>query len=239
MAARLRALIAAAGSGTRAGLPYPKTLHLVLGRPILVHLLERLRPHDACPLVVVSPSGRGAVEAALGAHGTSAELVVQPEPTGMGDAVLCGGRAADSDHLLLAWGDIPLLAQPTVDRLVEEHFARGSDFTFVTRHVEQAYTRVERGPGGAVARVVETREEGLPLEPGERDIGLFVFRRQPVLDMLERKLPGARSRRTGEHGFLYAIRHLAEAGLQVAALPIATECDLVSLNALSDLDGLE
>ena len=47
--AELSALVAAAGRGTRAGLPYPKTLFPVQGKPILVHIAELLAPYDAHP----------------------------------------------------------------------------------------------------------------------------------------------------------------------------------------------
>jgi bifunctional N-acetylglucosamine-1-phosphate-uridyltransferase/glucosamine-1-phosphate-acetyltransferase GlmU-like protein len=240
--AELRALIAAAGTGSRAGLPYPKTLHPVLGKPILVRLIETLRPIDPAPTVIVSPAGRPDVESCLAKHGLTAFLIEQPAPTGMGDAVV---RFRDApafeaaEHVLLVWGDIPLLEAATVEALVAAHLAHGNDFTFATRFVDQAYTIVERDEDGRVAGLVETREAGIAPASGERDIGLFVFRRDPVFDLLARKLPGATGRTTGEHGFLYLVRHLAERGLRVEALPVATERDLVSLNRLSDLEGLD
>lgn len=238
---RLRALIAAAGSGTRAGLPYPKTLHPVLGRPILLRLLDLLRPHDPEPIVIVSPAGRPQVESCLCEAGAAAKLVEQAKPTGMGDAVLLFEAAQgrfETEHLLLVWGDIPLLDSATVRGLIDTHLERDADFSFATRWVEQAYTIVERGADGRVTALVETREAGLTPGPGERDIGLFVFRAAPVLPLLRRKLAGARGQATGEHGFLYIVRHLAAQGYRVEAVPIATERDLISLNSLSDLDAL-
>ena len=49
--------------------------------------------------------------------------------------------------------------------------------------------------------------------------------------MLKAHLPGKFGSNTGEHGFLYAIKHLARSGATVDALPIATELDLISLNS--------
>jgi bifunctional N-acetylglucosamine-1-phosphate-uridyltransferase/glucosamine-1-phosphate-acetyltransferase GlmU-like protein len=237
----LRVLIAAAGTGSRAGLPYPKTLHPVLGRPILLRLLDLLRPLDPRPAVIVSPAGRPPIEQCLAEAGIEAELIEQPAPTGMGDAILRfrdASGAVETQHLLAVWGDIPLLEPGTVDGLRAAHFAHGADFSFPTRRVDSAYTIVERDPAGRVTGLVETREAGLEPAPGERDIGLFIFRTGPVLDLLARDLDGARGRATGEHGFLYIVRHLAERGYKVEAVPIATERDLVSLNRLSDLDAL-
>lgn len=236
----IRVLIAAAGTGSRAGLPYPKTLHPVRGLPILVRLVRLFADIDPRPIVVVSPAGRAPVAQALSDHALNAELVEQPTPTGMGDAILCARNTPceQSEHLLVVWGDIPLIQPETVARMSEEHLANGNDFTFATRYVDEAYTVVSRAADGKVLALTETREAGVEPAPGERDIGLFVFRREPVLDLLARKLDGALGRTTGEHGFLYIVRHLAKRGLKVEALPIATELDLVSLNRLADLEGI-
>src|SRR4051794_27065128 len=82
----LAVLIAAAGRGTRAGLPYPKTLYPVQGVPILVRLLRLMAPFDRQPTVIVSPSGKEPIAACLVTHGLTAHLVEQPAPSGMGDA---------------------------------------------------------------------------------------------------------------------------------------------------------
>lgn len=238
----LRVLIAAAGSGTRAGLPYPKTLHPVQGRPILVRLIELLREYDPVPAVVVSPSGRDEIEQCLEHHGLTAELVVQDAPTGMGDAILCFRKVdgwRETQDVMAVWGDIPLLQPETVAAMVATHRERGNDFTFVSRRVDAAYTVVSRDESGRVIDLIETREAGLAAPVGERDIGLFLFRSQPVLDLLDLRLEGAFGRSTGEHGFLYIVRHLAARGFKVDAVPVGTELDLVSLNRLSDLASID
>ncbi len=238
---KLRVLIAAAGSGSRAGLPYPKTLHPVLGEPILVRLIKLLRHLDARPTIIVSPMGQGPILDCLRGYRLEADLVVQEAPTGMGDAVLCFRRARaynQADHVLLVWGDIPLIQPQTVERMRARHFACVNDFTFVTRHVERAYTVVSRDAAGTVATLVETRETGEDPAPGERDIGLFLFRAKPVFELLLQQVTGSVSSRTGEHGFLYVVGELVRAGYRVEALPVATELDLVSLNYLSDLEAI-
>lgn len=239
---KVRVVIAAAGTGTRAGLPYPKTLHPVMGKPILVHLIRTLQKTDPCPVVIVSPSGERQIAECLSRYGLEAELVQQRRPSGMGDAVLCFRDARDAsavDQLLLVWGDIPLLQGETVATLCAHHLAHGNDFTFATRVVDEAYTIVERDAQGAVTRLLETREAGSLPGPGERDIGLFIFRARSVLDLLDRRLPNAIGPSTGEHGFLYIVAHLVKQGCRVEAIPIATESDLISLNRLSDLAGVD
>lgn len=241
MPASLRALIPAAGRGSRAGLPYPKTLHPVQGVPILGRLLDLLAPYDAEPVVIVSPDGHGPIAGFLDATGRAAELVVQPEPRGMGDAVLRFANAAGAHEvqdILLVWGDIPLLSPATLSATVEAHRSTGAAMTFPTRHVERAYTIVARDAAGRVTGVIETREAGVEPGLGEREIGLFVFRRAAVFPLLSEGHADTIGRSTGEHGFLPVIGQLTAAGQAVEALPIAIEQDLVSLNALADLEGV-
>lgn len=239
--AELCALVAAAGRGTRAGLPYPKTLFPIQGKPILVRIAELLAPYDAQPTVIVSPDGDAPIRQCLAQYGVASHLVVQPEACGMGDAVLRLEQSpafADAEHVLLIWGDVPFIQPETVARVVAAHRAQGNDFTFATRLVDSAYTVVSRDTAGQVTRVIETREEGVgQSQVGERDIGLFVFRKTVVLDMLREELAGKWGKSTGEHGFLYVISHLAARGHKVVALPVATELDLVSLNSMKDIDA--
>lgn len=239
--AELHALVAAAGRGSRAGLPYPKTLFPIQGRPILIRIMELLAPFDSEPTVIVSPGGEQVVRQCLAEHGSAAHLLIQPEPRGMGDAVLRFTESPffkETEQLVLIWGDIPFIQPETLAALVDSHKRQQNDLTFVTRRVDSAYTFVARDPEGQVKRVIETREEGVQqTRPGERDIGLFVFRKSAVLNMLREELPGKWGRATGEHGFLYIIEHMVSRGFKVVALPIATELDLISLNSMKDIDA--
>ena len=237
----LRVLIAAAGKGSRAGLPFPKTTYPVRGKPIIVRIHELLSHLDPRPTVIVSPEGEAAVGASLAERGLAADLVIQPEPLGMGDAVLrfqsAPGFARASD-VLLVWGDIPFIQGATVAALVDRHRTAGNDFTLATRVVDSAYTIVMRDGDGGLLKVVETREAGAAApRKGERDIGLFIFRKEPIFCLLQQDLPGRIGMTTGEHGFLYLIEHLVAQGFRVEGLPIATELDLVSLNSMSDIEA--
>lgn len=237
--AEICALVAAAGRGTRAGLDYPKTLFKLQGIPILLRIIELLTPFDENPTIIVSPEGEIPIRECLTTAQRVAHLVVQPTPNGMGDAVLRFEQSPvyeTAQHILLIWGDIPFIQPETVVEVVQRHLEHGNDLTFATRIVDAAYTIVSRDATGRVTGVVETREEGgTDPQPGERDIGLFVFRKQTVFPALREELPFKWGANTGEHGFLYIIGHLAARGYQIEALPIATEMDLVSLNSMKDV----
>ena len=238
---KISVLIAAAGEGSRAGLPYPKTLFPIKGKPVLVRIAELLAPYDAEPTVIVNEDGKEQIKQCLLKNNIQAQLVLQSRPSGMGDAVLCIDNSEEftnSEHVLLVWGDIPFITRETVETMINHHLERDSDFTFASRVVDEAYTVVLRDKSGNVTRLIETREEGITdLGPGERDIGLFIFRRSLILQALHEELPNKWGKSTGEHGFLYIIEHLVSKGLQVEALPIAKEIELVSLNKIEDVSS--
>ena len=239
--AKVRALVVAAGRGTRAGLSYPKTLFPIQGKPILVRIAELLKPFDNEITVIVSPEGEKLIRQCLRIYHIDAHLVVQSEPRGMGDAVIQFAKSPaseDDEQVLLIWGDIPFIQPKTVSTLVAAHKIQANDFTFPTRFVDSAYTVVDRDETGQVKRVSEMREGGLQqFKAGERDIGLFIFRKSLVIDMLREELAGKWGRLTGEHSFLYIVGHLVERGHRVVGIPIATELDLVSLNSMSDIEA--
>ena len=100
---------------------------------------------------------------------------------------------------------------------------------------DNAYTHVQREKYGNVTGIIEAREAGIDGRmAGERDVGLFVFRRDTVMDFLKMDLPGRIAARTGEHCFLYLVEHLATRDKRVSAVQIATPLDLVSLNSHSN-----
>ena len=235
------ALVAAAGSGTRANLPYPKTLFQIQGKPILIRITKLLAVYDLCPTIIVSPNGQTPIQECLNSSGVSAHLVVQPEPRGMGDAVLCFNQSpafVNAEHVLLVWGDVPFIQPETLANMIKVHIKHNNDFTFATRQVNSAYTMVSRDRLGHVTGVIESREQQISVpQAGERDIGLFIFRKAVVLDLLREQLSDKWGKFTGEHGFLYVIGHLAARGFCVEALPIALELELVSLNKFKDVEA--
>ena len=100
-------VIAAAGVGSRAGLTYPKTLFPIKGKPILVRLAELLAPYDVEPTVIVNEGGKDQIKQCLLKNNIQAQLVLQPMPHGMGDAVLCidsSEKVTSPEHILLVWG---------------------------------------------------------------------------------------------------------------------------------------
>ena len=238
---KIKVLIVAAGKGTRANLPYPKTLFKINGEEILLKILNTTNELDPHPTVIVSPKGKKDIKNFLFDVSKKAYLVIQEEAKGMGDAVMKFEKSPafeSTDNILLIWGDIPYIKKRTIQKMVEAHFESKNIFTFVTAETEAAYTRVIRDQNHKILDVIETREERLPIKKGERDIGLFIFKKNEVFNLLKMELQKKYSYKTKEHGFLYLIHHLVEKGFKVEALKIADKKELISLNKITDLNEI-
>lgn len=233
----IKVLIPAAGLGTRANLPYPKTLYKYKGIPILHRLLQTLSTYDNSPSVVLSPSGLPTVHHSLAASGISYTPLCQPTPSGMGDAVLSfmdDPAYSSAETIILAWGDLAGLTPSTVETLYDHFRASGSDLAFTTANVISPYTYVVRDSLGRVSSLLETRHSNVSPPPvGERDIGLFIFRKEPVFSILQE----AKSHHndTSEYGFLHIVAKLSDLGYVVTTLQNATKEDCISLNSVDDL----
>ena len=214
----------------------------VNGRPILYWIIKTFSSFDLAPTIVINPKDKHEIINCLDKYNLKYELVMQFSPLGMGDAVLCFETSRmyhDVDHILLVWGDIPFIQDKTLNVLVKQHLYKENDLTFVTKQSRFPYTVIERDEKGDVIGLLETRE--LKIAPplvGERDIGLFIFKKELIMGMLSKNLAGKYGGETQEHGFLYLISHLVKAGAKVEALEIATDLDLISLNTTSDIETL-
>ena len=236
---KLAALIAAAGMGSRSGLKFPKTLFLIKNRSILSRIFNAIHKFDSKPTIIASPYGHSLIKEHIDSLNLNAYFAIQQSPKGMGDAVLqmrSSQAYFKAGHILLIWGDIPFLQQETLNKLIDYHFEHNNDFTFPTLQTESAYTIVQRDKHHQVKKVIETRENlNFKVESGERDIGVFLFKKDLIFNILNEDLSNKYSQATKEHGFLYIIEHLVDRGYKVEALSCATALDSVSLNSIKDV----
>ena len=241
--AELKVLIPAAGKSNRSGMRIPKTLKELDGIPIIVRILRTVRELDSYPTIVVSPQGKKLISDTLVKFKLKAELIVQEAPHGMGEAVL---RFKDSvgypccRKVLVIWSDVPFVQLETLMKLIELHNCSGAVLSLPSIISDNCYTVIERDPNGRVRRVSERRELGslLPLR-GERDTGIFLFKKNPVMEILSESLNEMIGKTTGERGFLPVVEILRKRGMLVNAFPIATELDALGFNTPSDLKRIK
>ena len=230
----LKAIVLAAGAGTRMNSPDPKVANRIAGRPLVNWVLDALSGVELAQTVVVVGSGAEGVEAVLPSGVTS---VLQERQLGTGQAVqvgLASMHLEGGDHVMVLPGDTPLLTAGTLADLLETHLGAGSAATCLTARVPDptGYGRVLRDGWGHVTGIVE-HKDATPseLEVDEINGGVYVFDAQ----LLEGALTQVRT--DNAQGELYLTDVLAILG--AAGHPIAAHCSTdVELAGVNSQDQL-
>jgi bifunctional UDP-N-acetylglucosamine pyrophosphorylase/glucosamine-1-phosphate N-acetyltransferase len=154
-------VILAAGQGTRMRSDTHKVLHPIAGRPLLLHLLDRVDGLGATRRVVVVGKGREQVEAAVA--GRDVVIAIQAEQKGTGHAVQQAEAAlADYDGpVLILYGDTPFVEADTLRQMLDRLVGGdGPGVVVLASHPADpgAYGRIILGDGDRIARMVEYRD---------------------------------------------------------------------------------
>ncbi|MBI4135279.1 NTP transferase domain-containing protein [Candidatus Uhrbacteria bacterium] len=161
-------VILAAGRGKRMGVSTetPKVLLPLSGKPLLVHLLERIKKSSVTttPVIVIAPD-LYVIRSTIGA---AYEYAIQESQLGTGNAVLSAReKLRQYDHILVLYGDHPLLRPHTIDELVAQHLHSNAELTFASVKVPNfdgwysvfsEFGRLVRDQYGRVVQDVEVKD---------------------------------------------------------------------------------
>jgi len=181
------ALILAAGLGKRMKSDLPKVLHPALGRPLVVHVLEQLKPLHPARVVAVVGHREELVRAAL--EGRNVHFSTQSPQLGTGHAVQVAWPEVErgGDAVLVLAGDMPLVRTATLRRLLERHAQEVNAVTFLSGELDDpsGYGRVVRDRRGEFVKIVEEKEAtAAERKLDEVNSGVYCFSRPSLVDAL-------------------------------------------------------
>lgn len=180
-----RAIILAAGRGTRLKSDTTKVLHHVCGRPVLSYVLDCVR---SLKTYVVVGFGAKDVERIFG---NQVEYIFQDKLLGTGDAVrrVQGALKNYAGDVLVLCGDTPLLEPSTVKALLKMHQKSKASATILSATVDNphGYGRIIRNQTGQVIAIREQKDLGLN-EKGicEINVGAYGFKAKDLFEALKR-----------------------------------------------------
>jgi bifunctional UDP-N-acetylglucosamine pyrophosphorylase/glucosamine-1-phosphate N-acetyltransferase len=180
-------VILAAGKGTRMKSARPKVLHRVAGSTMIDHVLNCASALSPKSTTVVIGHQADSLTAAL-AQRPGLGFVVQEPQLGTAHALLTArsALARATGTVVMLSGDVPLLAQETLQKLVRQHTTASAALTVVTAIVTEAsgYGRIVRA-ANQIERIVEERDAS-PLEREIREInsGIYAFDLDGLFDAL-------------------------------------------------------
>jgi UDP-N-acetylglucosamine diphosphorylase/glucosamine-1-phosphate N-acetyltransferase len=180
----LEIIILAAGKGTRMSADKPKVLTEIKGKPMLSYLLKALEEINKKPIIVL---GYKADEVKT-KIGPEYNYVIQEQQLGTGHAVhqAIPNISSLAKHVIVLYGDHPLINKGTVTSLYESHKKHGcSPITLGTviipdysdwRKPFYDFGRVIRDSDGKILKITERKDSTLSeLEIKEVSPSYFCF----------------------------------------------------------------
>jgi len=166
MPAPLHVVILAAGEGKRMKSALPKVLQKIAGRPMLAHVIDTARALHPAGIHVVHGHGGDAVQEAFDEQ-PDLQWAEQAQQLGTGHALQQAMPGIpDGAQVLVLYGDVPLIAPATLQRLLE---APGRLAVLAAEPENPAgYGRIVRDAEGRVAAIVEHKDA----DDGQRRIGI-------------------------------------------------------------------
>lgn len=209
-----QAVILAAGRGTRLGVitrNRTKAMLPILGKPIMVRVMDRIREAGIRRFVVVMGSQEGELAAYLNHSwypNIEVQYVLQPDPKGTADALLLAQKYIDSDFLLAS---IDNLASPEHIPALIHHFNQGeADFVLSLVQASQDEIKASADVLTEDGRVVDIIEK--PTSPrGDKAAFMLYACRHHFLKFL----PQVPASQRGERELVSAVRELIASGGQV------------------------
>jgi bifunctional UDP-N-acetylglucosamine pyrophosphorylase/glucosamine-1-phosphate N-acetyltransferase len=241
---RTSAVVLAAGLGTRMKSALPKVLHPLCGRPMLAYVLDAWDEAAATngttagrPIIVYSP----AVAAICEPFADRADLALQDEPRGTGDAVRAGLAAVpdDATEVLVLSGDVPLVTAGDLEAILEARRQDDAAIALATVFAAEPAQlgRIVRSEFGIVERIAEAKDASEEeLASNEINAGLYAF----DAAWLRRRIATLEaSPTTGELYLTELVRLAREDGRLVSAVAFEDDGRFDGINDRSQLAAAE
>lgn len=181
----IRAIVLAAGKGTRMKSARPKVLHEICGRPMLWYVIRALRSAGIDDILTVTSED---LQPHVGEFGVPG--VVQAQQLGTGHAVKIALEtlpAVRGGRILVACGDMPLVGED-IFRDMAGSLEDGASMALVTVEMPlpSNFGRIVRR-GSDIERIVEVRDASAEeIAIGEMNAGIYAFDEDELRGAVER-----------------------------------------------------
>lgn len=237
------AIILAGGEGKRMKSDKPKTLSLVLEKPMLLWVINALKGADVKDICVVKGYKKECIEDFLDTYNRenseSIESVFQAERLGTGHAVMMAKQflAKCDGNVVILNGDAPFMDSKTISSALKQH-ENGFAATVISARVDDptGYGRIVRDNDGNLEAIVEQKDASEDiLKINEVNSGGFWFDAQQLLSVLDRITSNNNAR---EYYLPDAIKLLLEDGKKVGAFTAECSDTVLGANDPAQLEEL-
>lgn len=186
---KVKAVILAAGKGTRMKSELPKVIHEALGKPMVKYSIEAAMEAGAKACDVCLVVGHKA-EMVKEVVGDGVTYVLQTQQLGTGHAVKCASDFIGTEGLtMVLCGDTPLITGKTLKALVDVHVSEKNAITVLTAKVEDptGYGRIIKDAQGNFEKIVEQKDATLEEQKvNEINSGMYIFNSDVLSETLSK-----------------------------------------------------
>ena len=235
-----KAIVLAAGKGTRMKSELPKVLFPVCGKPMIDYVLDALNDAKVDEILTVVGYKQELVRAEI-ESGPNVKFAEQKELLGTGHAVMsCREYLEGFDGpVFIVAGDNPMLQSSSVERLFEEYEKSGASCVIGTVLKDDPFGmgRILRDENGNFVGIVEEKDatdEQRKIK--EINISYYVFN---VPDLLA-SLDAIRNDNAQREYYITDVpKILLDSGKTILALPVLKEVECLGVNTQDDLARVE
>ena len=232
-----KAIILAAGKGTRMKSKYPKVIHKVCGKEMVNHVINVSKKAGVNDIVAILGHESDVVKERLS---KDTMIAMQTEQLGTGHAVkMAKEYINDEDTIVVLCGDTPLIKEDTLQRLFSYHLENGYHATVLTTKVDNptGYGRIIRDNNEDLLKIVEQKDANEE-EKAVKEInsGIYCFNGKSLreaLDLIDN------NNAQGEYYLTDTIYIMRDKGLKVGAYNGSTIEELMGVNSRVELSKAE
>lgn len=237
---RVKAVILAAGKGTRMKSELPKVIHKALGKPMVEYSIAAAKEAGAKEADICLVVGHKA-ELVKEAVKEDVTFVLQEKQLGTGHAVKCAQDFIGTEGItMVLCGDTPLIKGETLKKLVDTHVAEKNAITVLTAIADNpaGYGRIIKDSCGKFIKIVE-QKDATEEEQRVKEInsGMYIFNSEILSEALS-KLNNDNAQ--GEYYLTDTIEIVKNEGLgEVATMVIDDIDEIKGVNSPEQLQEAE
>lgn len=234
---KLKAVILAAGKGTRMKSDLPKVVHTVNHKPMVEYAIEAAKGAGADEVCLVVGYQSEVVRESVT---SKVSYAMQTQQLGTGHAVKCAKDFIGTDgETLILFGDTPLITGKTLNQLVEFHRQHKNKVTVLSAIVEDptGYGRIIRTEDGRFLKSVEHKDANeTELLSKEVNSGMYVFDSKELSEALDELTT---NNAQGEYYLPDTLTIIKKKGYQVDAYILENAVEMTGVNDQEQLKEVE
>ncbi|MDO4690012.1 MAG: bifunctional UDP-N-acetylglucosamine diphosphorylase/glucosamine-1-phosphate N-acetyltransferase GlmU [Fusobacterium sp.] len=228
----LKAIIMAAGKGTRMKSNISKLMHIAHGKPIISRVIGALSQLEVEEKIFILGHKK---EQVLNYFG-DISYVVQEEQLGTGHAVMQAEKKLSGykGDVLILNGDVPLLKAETLKKLYDLYLERKVDGIILTANFENpfSYGRVITEAGKVLGIVEEKDASEEQKKVKEVNAGVYIFKAEDLLNALSQI---NNKNEKGEYYLTDVVKILSGSGKEIISYSLEDSIEIQGVNSKVEL----